>query len=99
MKYDETSLAHALEDAYDRELLANVPPSGWRNPWQSNPDSLLVIGAVTAGLIATRTAAMLGAKVALIERDRLGGNSLNYKSVPSKTMIRTSRNYGDMRGA
>ena len=99
MKYDETSLAVAVEDAYDRELLANVRPSGWRNPSPRNPYHLLVIGAGPAGLIAARTAAMLGAKVALIERDRLGGDSLNYASVPSKTMIRTSRNYADMRGA
>src|ERR1700692_4378616 len=99
MKYDETSLAVAVEDAYDRELLANVRPSGWRNPSPRNPYHLLVIGAGPAGLIAARTAAMLGAKVALIERHRLGGDSLNYASVPSKTMIRTSRNYADMRGA
>src|ERR1700674_2278767 len=99
MKYDETSLAVAVEDAYDRELLANVRPSGSRNPSPRNPYHLLVIGAGPAGLIAARTAAMLGAKVALIGRDRLGGDSLNYASVPSKTMIRTSRNYADMRSA
>src|SRR6202163_2743574 len=99
MKYDESSLAVAVEDAHDRELIANVRPSGWQNPSPRNPYHLLVIGAGPAGLIAARTAAMLGAKVALIERDRLGGDSLDYASVPSKTIIRTSRNYADMRGA
>src|SRR6202043_3000390 len=99
MKYDETSLAVAVEDAYDRELLANVRPPGWENPLPRNPYHLLVIGAGPAGLIAARTAAELGARVALIERDRLGGDSLNYASVPTKTIIRTSRNYADMRNA
>jgi pyruvate/2-oxoglutarate dehydrogenase complex dihydrolipoamide dehydrogenase (E3) component len=99
MQYEETVPATAVEDAYDRELIANVRPLGWRNPSPRNPYHLLVIGAGPAGLIAARTAALLGAKVALVERGRLGGDSLHYASVPSKTMIRTSRNYADMRGA
>jgi pyruvate/2-oxoglutarate dehydrogenase complex dihydrolipoamide dehydrogenase (E3) component len=99
MKSEVAPLPDAVEDAHDRELIANVRPSGWQNPSPRNPYHLLVIGAGPAGLIAARTAAMLGAKVALIERDRLGGDSLNYASVPSKTMIRTSRNYADMRSA
>jgi pyruvate/2-oxoglutarate dehydrogenase complex dihydrolipoamide dehydrogenase (E3) component len=99
MMSEEAYIPGAVEDAYDSELIANVRPPGWRNPSPRNPYHLLVIGAGPAGLIAARTAAMLGAKVALIERDRLGGDSLNYASVPSKTMIRTSRNYADMRNA
>jgi pyruvate/2-oxoglutarate dehydrogenase complex dihydrolipoamide dehydrogenase (E3) component len=88
-----------IEDEYDQELIANVRPPDWRNPTPRHPYQLLVIGAGPAGLIAARTAAMLGARVALIERDRLGGDSLNHASVPSKTIIRTSRTYADMSGA
>jgi pyruvate/2-oxoglutarate dehydrogenase complex dihydrolipoamide dehydrogenase (E3) component len=88
-----------IEDAYDRELIANVRPPDWRNPLPRNPYQLLVIGAGPAGLMAARTAAMLGARVALIERERLGGDSLNHASVPTKTIIRTSRTYADMTGA
>jgi pyruvate/2-oxoglutarate dehydrogenase complex dihydrolipoamide dehydrogenase (E3) component len=87
------------EDAYDQELIANVRPPAWRNPLPRNPYQLLVIGGGPAGLVAARTAALWGARVALIERHRLGGDSLNYASVPSKTMIRTSRTYADIRGA
>jgi pyruvate/2-oxoglutarate dehydrogenase complex dihydrolipoamide dehydrogenase (E3) component len=46
-----------------------------------------------AGLVAAHKAARLDVKVALIERDLLGGNCLNTGSVPSKTLIRTSRLY------
>ena len=99
MKSEEVPIPVAVEDAHDRELIANVRPPGWRNPLPRNPYHLLVIGAGPAGLIAARAAAMLGARVALIERDRLGGDSLNYASVPSKTMIRTSRTYADMSSA
>lgn len=52
---------------------------------------LAVVGAGPAGLAAAEAAARLGFSVALIERNRLGGNSLNAGSVPSKAIIRTAR--------
>ena len=81
------------------EYLANVRPSDWRNPTPRGTYHLLIIGAGPGGLIAARTAAALGAKVALIERHQLGGSSLNYGTVPSKALIRTSRLYAEMRAA
>ncbi len=56
-------------------------------------------GRGTRGLLAARGAATLGTKVALIERDLLGGNCLNVGCVPSKALIRTSRLYARMREA
>ena len=86
--------------AEQRRLLAAVArPRRWRNPKPDGPYSLLIIGAGPAGLTAARTAARLGARVALIERDRLGGDSLHVGSVPSKTLIRTARLYAEMRDA
>jgi len=49
--------------------------------------------------LAAQAAAGWGAKVALIERNRLGGTCLNTGCIPSKTIIRTSRLYADMRNA
>jgi pyruvate/2-oxoglutarate dehydrogenase complex dihydrolipoamide dehydrogenase (E3) component len=60
---------------------------------------LLIIGAGPAGLIAAETAVRRGAKVALIERDLLGGTCLNKGCVPSKAIIRTARLYREMRDA
>jgi pyruvate/2-oxoglutarate dehydrogenase complex dihydrolipoamide dehydrogenase (E3) component len=54
------------------------------------PYDLVILGAGPAGLAAAERAARLGAKVALIERDRLGGNSLNAGSIPSKSLIRSA---------
>ncbi len=85
---------------YQQRLLANVaPPKDWRNPTPNGSYHLLVIGAGPAGLVAARAAAKLGARVALIERHRLGGDCLNTGCVPSKTLIRTARLYADMRRA
>jgi pyruvate/2-oxoglutarate dehydrogenase complex dihydrolipoamide dehydrogenase (E3) component len=81
---------------YERELLANVRPPDWDNPQPADRYHLVVIGAGTAGLVAAHGAAALGAKVALVERHRLGGDCLNVGCVPSKTLIRTSRLYAEM---
>jgi pyruvate/2-oxoglutarate dehydrogenase complex dihydrolipoamide dehydrogenase (E3) component len=52
------------------------------------PDfDLAVIGAGAAGLSVTAVAAQLGLRVALIERDRMGGDCLNTGCVPSKALL------------
>ncbi len=48
---------------------------------------LAVIGAGAAGLSVTYAAARLGLRVALIERDRMGGDCLNVGCVPSKALL------------
>jgi pyruvate/2-oxoglutarate dehydrogenase complex dihydrolipoamide dehydrogenase (E3) component len=52
-----------------------------------------------AGLAAAYAATAMGAKVALIERHLLGGTCLNIGCLPSKSIIRTSRLYAEMRHA
>ena len=80
-------------------LLENAHPPSWENPEPKASYDLVVIGAGPAGLFAAKGAARLGKSVALIERNLLGGNSLNAGSVPSKAIIRTSRWYADIRDA
>lgn len=91
--------AAATTDASERERMRNVRPSEWRNPRPTGRYDLLVLGAGTAGLVAARAAALRGKKVALVERDLLGGTCLNIGCLPSKTIIRTSRLYGELRHA
>ncbi len=92
-------IAQSGQNRHDAERRANVRPPEWRNPPPRSPYHLLVIGAGPAGLVAARGAAALGARVALVERDLLGGDCLNYGCVPSKSLIRTSRLYAEMRDA
>ena len=89
--------AQAQEQA-PAPFAADLPP-GWRNPTPRGAYHLLVIGAGPAGLVAARAAAALGARVALIERDRLGGDCLNHGCVPSKAMLRSTRLVAEMRSA
>src|SRR5438477_11356313 len=87
------------DDAHDQILLNNVHPADWVNPEPAPRYNLVVIGAGTAGLITAAGAAGLGAKVALIERDRMGGDCLNVGCVPSKALLRAARAYADVRDA
>ncbi|MEZ4599842.1 MAG: mercuric reductase [Syntrophotaleaceae bacterium] len=83
----------------DRALLENIHPQGWQNPKPAKCYNLVVIGGGPAGLVASRTAAELGAKVALVESNLLGGDCLNLGCVPSKTLIGCARAAHNVRSA
>jgi len=51
---------------------------------------IIVIGAGSAGLTVASGATGLGAKVALLENHKMGGDCLNYGCIPSKTFLRTA---------
>ena len=53
--------------------------------------NVIVIGAGSAGLVASLIAATVRAKVTLIERHKMGGDCLNTGCVPSKAIIRSAR--------
>ncbi|MEZ4334513.1 MAG: mercuric reductase [Myxococcota bacterium] len=74
-------------DAADEAWLRNVQPSDWPSPPDRGRYDLVVIGAGTGGLITALIASSLGARVALVERNRMGGDCLNVGCVPSKALI------------
>ncbi|NCC94626.1 MAG: FAD-binding protein, partial [Opitutae bacterium] len=86
-------------DEHNRALESLVHPSGWTNPRPQPVYNLVVIGGGTAGLVCAAGAAGLGAKVALIERDFLGGDCLNFGCVPSKALLRAGRAAAAVRDA
>lgn len=86
-------------DEHNQQLEANVHPPDWKNPVPEKPYHLVVIGAGTAGLVTAAGAAGLGARVALIERELMGGDCLNVGCVPSKGVIRAARVAATVRDA
>ena len=61
--------------------------------------NLVVIGAGSAGLVTSYIGAAVKAKVALIEKHRMGGDCLNTGCVPSKALIRSARLLAEARDA
>jgi pyruvate/2-oxoglutarate dehydrogenase complex dihydrolipoamide dehydrogenase (E3) component len=51
---------------------------------------LIVMGGGAAGMVSAKLAAGLGKKVAMIEKDHLGGECTHYGCVPSKTLIKSA---------
>ncbi len=51
------------------------------------PWDLVVVGGGTAGIVGAKTAARLGARVLLVERERTGGDCLWTGCVPSKALL------------
>ena len=61
--------------------------------------NVVVIGAGTAGLVTAAGTAGLGGRVALIERNLMGGDCLNFGCVPSKALISSARLIQQIRDA
>lgn len=53
--------------------------------------NMVVIGAGSAGLVSAYIASAIKAKVALIEKHKMGGDCLNTGCVPSKALIRSAK--------
>ena len=57
---------------------------------QNVPFDVAIIGGGPGGYVAAIRAAQLGARVALVEKDRLGGACLHRGCIPTKALLRTA---------
>ena len=53
--------------------------------------NIIVIGGGSAGLVSSYIASAVKAKVALIEKHKMGGDCLNTGCVPSKALLRSAK--------
>ncbi len=60
---------------------------------------LVVVGGGAGGIHVARKAAEVGARVALIEKARLGGQHASTAGVPGKALLRAARAAAEIRGA
>jgi dihydrolipoamide dehydrogenase len=56
-----------------------------------------IIGGGPGGYVSAIRAAQLGASVALIEKDKLGGTCLNYGCIPTKSFVKSAHLYDEMK--
>ncbi len=61
-----------------------------------NKYDLIVIGGGPGGYVAAIKAAQLGGKVAVVEKEKLGGVCLNWGCIPTKTLLKTAKLYEDI---
>ncbi len=64
-----------------------------------NSFDLIVVGGGPGGYVAAIRGAQLGGKVALVEREHLGGICLNWGCIPTKALLRTAEVYHAMQHA
>jgi len=83
----------ALEFARARKVYAR-----WKKPARFDRN-MVVIGAGSGGLVAALIAAVVKAKVTLVEKHQMGGDCLNTGCVPSKALIKTARVLAQMKRA
>jgi dihydrolipoamide dehydrogenase len=57
---------------------------------------IAIIGGGPGGYVAAIRAAQLGAKVILIEKDKIGGTCLNYGCIPTKTFVKSAHLYDEI---
>jgi dihydrolipoamide dehydrogenase len=58
---------------------------------------VVVIGAGVGGYVAAIRAAQLGARVAIVEKQYLGGTCLNVGCIPSKALLHVAQVYSELR--
>ncbi len=66
---------------------------------KSQTYDVIVVGAGPGGYVAAIRAAQLGQKVAIVEREHLGGICLNWGCIPTKALLRSSEVYHLMQRA
>jgi len=69
----------------------NTFPSDWVTPHPAEKYDLVVVGGGPGGMTAATVARSFDARVALVEKEHLGGECLNYGCIPSKAMFYSSR--------
>jgi len=84
-------------DEFNSQLLSYIRPPEWLNPTPQPRYNMVVVGGGPAGLQCAAAVAELGGKVAIIERQSMGGTCLSVGCVPSKLLIRSSRVMADFR--
>ncbi len=79
-------------------IKSNKVYAGYKKP-KNLEYNMVVIGAGSAGLVTAYISSAVKAKVALIEKNKMGGDCLNTGCVPSKAIIKSAKLAYQMKNA
>lgn len=106
MRTDPDPQANAIPRAGRRAATCGRPtyprgvdPAPTSPPPAARTVDLVVVGGGTAGMVGAKTAAALGARTLLVERDRTGGDCLWTGCVPSKALLASAHAAAVARGS
>lgn len=88
------AIGEAAESALDNAI--HLVPGEPSTPEEVKEYDIAVVGSGPAGYVAAIRAAQLGKKVAIIEKDRLGGTCLIRGCIPTKTILEAIRSSEDI---
>lgn len=74
-------------------------PIDQKNSAQNDATSVIVIGGGPGGYVSAIRCAQLGAKVTLIEKNRVGGTCLNCGCMPTKALMHSAEIYDSARNS
>ena len=80
-------------DEENAKLLDQVHPHSWVDPVAAPMYNMVAVGGGAGGLVTSAQASKRGGRVALIERNMLGGDCLNVGCVPSKALLACAHRY------
>ncbi|MFA9397192.1 MAG: dihydrolipoyl dehydrogenase [Clostridiaceae bacterium] len=103
---DKNTVLAVIDEAAEKEEKKAAPMIGFdyfsniSKPKDEHIETdITIIGGGPGGYVAAIYAAKLGAKVTLIEKEKLGGTCLNWGCIPTKTLVRSAEVYKNMKNA
>ncbi|MFC1714723.1 aminomethyl-transferring glycine dehydrogenase subunit GcvPB [Candidatus Poribacteria bacterium] len=96
--YAHPTLPEAIGEAAESALgeAIHVLPKKTSKPEEVREYDIVVVGSGPAGYVAAIRAAQLGKRVAVIEKNRLGGTCLIRGCIPTKTILEVIRSEEDI---
>lgn len=96
---DITSILKDLGIASDNTSEDLEIPAEAEAAVSEGPKKVVVLGGGPGGYVAAIRAAQLGAKVTLVEKEKVGGTCLNVGCIPTKVLLHTAELYTEMKEA
>nr|WP_199798729.1 dihydrolipoyl dehydrogenase [Clostridium tetani] len=99
VKIGDVLLKIEIEEVTLDEFVIDKDEFAKKSELKSLECDVAILGAGPGGYVAAIQAAKLGAKVVLVEKDKVGGTCLNRGCIPTKAFVRSSEIYSNVKNS